>query len=105
MVKVTFNAPDGSMTTVEVENGTSVMEAAVNNGVPGIDADCGGACSCATCHVHIDPSSAVLAQIEEDEEFLLEDAEGYDKAQSRLSCQVILNDSHAGMHVQLLESD
>ena len=51
MAKITYNAHDGSSRTLEVKNGLTVMEGAVKNNVPGSDADCGGACACATCHV------------------------------------------------------
>ena len=54
MTKITYIENDGSEHTVEVKNGLSVMEGAIRNNVPGIDADCGGACACATCHVYVD---------------------------------------------------
>ena len=56
MAKITFISHDGTERTLEAKNGMSVMEVAVNNSVPGIDADCGGACACATCHVYVDPA-------------------------------------------------
>lgn len=83
----------------------SLMELLREEGYDEISAMCGGCCSCATCHVYIDPSSVNLEVIEEDEEYLLEDVEAYDKTQSRLSCQVVLNEGHAGMRVQLLDND
>src|SRR5260370_35177677 len=55
MPSVTYIEHDGTAHTAEVKLGLSVMEGAVNNSVPGIDADCGGACACATCHVYVDP--------------------------------------------------
>ena len=61
MAKITFISHDGTERTLEARNGMSVMEVAVNNSVPGIDADCGGACACATCHVYVDPAFLALA--------------------------------------------
>jgi 2Fe-2S ferredoxin len=54
MAKITYVAADGAARTLDVEDGVSLMEAAVSNGVPGIDGDCGGNCACATCHVYVD---------------------------------------------------
>ena len=56
MVKVTFVSSDGTRREVEIAEGETAREAALFNGVPGIDGDCGGACACATCHVHVDPT-------------------------------------------------
>lgn len=112
-----INAKTKTMTTIKVTNANqqvreialqadiSLMELLREAGYDEIAAMCGGCCSCATCHVHITQGTAELAPIEEDEEFLLEDADGYNQARSRLSCQVILNDSDAGMQVQLLDNN
>ena len=54
MAKITYIDPTGTRHEVEAENGTTVMENAIRNGVPGIEAECGGACACATCHVYVD---------------------------------------------------
>ena len=88
MTKITFIDPKGEQRTVEAPEGWSVMEAAVKNDIPGIDADCGGACACATCHVYVDPAWAgKLPPKEEMEETMLDFAQDV-KASSRLSCQL-----------------
>lgn len=88
MVKLTFIQPDGANQTVEVEPGLTVMEAAKLNDIAGIEAECGGACACATCHVYIDPDwvakTGKPASIEED---MLDFAFDVRK-ESRLSCQI-----------------
>ena len=104
MAKITYIAHDGSSRTLDIKNGLSVMEGAVKNNVPGIDADCGGACACATCHVYVDeawtdkvgPPSAM-------EESMLDFAEGV-KPNSRLSCQIKVSDSLEGLSVTTPES-
>ena len=99
MAKITYIAHDGSSRTLEIKTGLSVMEGAIKNNVPGIDADCGGACACATCHVYVDeawtdkvgPPSAM-------EESMLDFAEGV-KPNSRLSCQIKVSDALDGLTV------
>jgi 2Fe-2S ferredoxin len=104
MVKITYIEHDGTDHTVDVQPGHSVMEGAVKNNIPGIDADCGGACACATCHVYVDeawrkqtgaPSSM--------EESMLEFAPTV-KPNSRLSCQIKVADALEGLIVRLPES-
>lgn len=90
---------------VKLQADLSLMELLREEGYDEISALCGGCCSCATCHVYIDPDSVSLEAVEEDEECLLEDADGYNQNKSRLSCQVLLNESHAGMRVQLIDND
>jgi ferredoxin, 2Fe-2S len=103
MPTITFITPTGERRTVETESGKSVMEAAVNALVPGIDADCGGACACATCHVYVDPEWAerldAPASLEVD---MLECAHNPDE-RSRLSCQVKVRDDMDGLVVYLPE--
>jgi 2Fe-2S ferredoxin len=88
MVKLTFVQPDGSSQTVDAEPGMTVMEAAKLNNVPGIEAECGGACACATCHVYVDAGwtekTGKPAAMEED---MLDFAFDVRK-ESRLSCQI-----------------
>lgn len=88
MVKLTFIQPDGDAQTVEAEPGITVMEAAKLNDIPGIEAECGGACACATCHVYVDADwigkAGKPASIEED---MLDFAFDVRK-ESRLSCQI-----------------
>lgn len=86
--------------------GSSLMDVLRDEGYEEIQAICGGCCSCATCHVHIDQSSGIeLAPIEEDEELLLSLADNYQADRSRLSCQIQLSEAHAGMAVSLLEPE
>ena len=99
MPKVIFIDHEGNSKEVEAKNGTTVMEAAVQNMVPGIDADCGGACACATCHVYVDEAwTAKLKPREDMEESMLDFAEDV-KDNSRLSCQIQLTDELDGITV------
>jgi ferredoxin, 2Fe-2S len=90
MPRVTFVQPDGDRRVVEVPVGVSVMKAAVNNGVAGIVAECGGSCMCATCHVYI--TAATLPPISADEDEMLDVAAAERRPTSRLSCQLVLTD-------------
>ena len=82
----------------------SVMETAVNNGIPGIDADCGGSCACATCHVYVDESFlAIVGGRNELEESMLEVAEGVE-CNSRLACQMSITEAFDGLRVTTPES-
>ncbi|WP_368076231.1 2Fe-2S iron-sulfur cluster-binding protein [Sphingomonas sp. CL5.1] len=95
---------DGTSHEVEAEDGISIMEAAKSNGVPGIDADCGGACACATCHVYIDPlwlpKTGSRSQMEED---MLDIAEGIE-ANSRLACQIRIDGTLDGLVAHIPEN-
>jgi 2Fe-2S ferredoxin len=105
MPKVTYVGTDGATTTLEVQDGTSVMKAAVLNGVTGIVGECGGNLMCATCHVYIDSEwEDRLAAKDEVEEEMLEEAGAPVKDCSRLSCQVIMNPELDGLAVHLPES-
>lgn len=100
MIKITFIEHDGTAREVEVEEGTSMMEAAVGNLVPGIDGDCGGACACATCHLFVEPEWIdKLVPAEEDEKTMLELAEGGGPG-SRLGCQIKLSKELDGIVVR-----
>lgn len=103
MAKITYITPDGTVYEVEAENGSTVMEAAIHNQVPGIEAECGGACACATCHVYIDgPWMEVVGQPAPMEEDMLDF--GYDvRPNSRLSCQIRVSDAIDGMVVRVPE--
>lgn len=104
MPKVTYVEHNGTEHTVEVANGMSVMEGAVKHNVPGIDADCGGACACATCHVHVDKAFAdKVGKPEAMEQSMLDFAEGVDET-SRLSCQILVNEGLDGLIVRMPES-
>jgi 2Fe-2S ferredoxin len=103
MVKITFIDHDGKSRTVNAEPGSTVMENAIRNGVPGIEAECGGACACATCHVHVDPvwleKTGKPSPMEED---MLDFA--FDvRANSRLSCQIKVSDALDGLIVRTPE--
>ena len=99
MPKITYISYDGKKHDVEAEVGTSVMENAVKNNVPGIDADCGGACACATCHVYVDKGwlSKVGERSEMEEDML--DFAFEVKDNSRLSCQIEVSDALDGLIV------
>src|SRR5260370_20478208 len=101
MPKVTFNGFGGGTRTVEVPSGTTLMRAATENRVPGIDGDCGGNCACATCHIYVDPDwcARVGARTATEEEMLNCVADSADK--SRLPCQITLIDAHYGLMVNL----
>ena len=100
MAKLTFIQKDGTRQEVEGQNGMTVMEAAVKNMVPGIDADCGGACACATCHVYVtDGWYEKLPAPSEAEIDMLDMALAVEPGSSRLSCQVICSDATDGIKV------
>lgn len=100
MPKITYIDQAGTERTVEVPEGWSVMEGAVKNAVPGIDADCGGACACATCHVYVDRAwLEKLPAKDEMEETMLDFAQDV-KANSRLSCQLKVTATLDGLRVK-----
>ena len=103
MPKVTFIAFDGARHDVEVAEGLSLMRAAVDNGVPGIDGDCGGQCACATCHVFIDPAwvERTGSRTPQEDDMLNFAAELRDS--SRLACQVPITAALDGLVVSLPE--
>jgi len=104
MPNVTFIDFEGNSSEINAKAGDSLMDAAVVNDVPGIDADCGGACACATCHVYIDADwVTVVGQAEELELEMLDVAEEV-KDNSRLSCQVKVTEQMDGMIVRTPES-
>ena len=99
MPKITYIELSGKSQTIEVANGLSVMEGAVQNDVPGIDADCGGGMACATCHVYVKEEwFDKLTKKEDGEEDML-DMAFEPKKNSRLSCQLIVSDELDGLIV------
>ncbi|WP_027214814.1 2Fe-2S iron-sulfur cluster-binding protein [Burkholderia sp. WSM2232] len=99
---VTYILRDGSRSEIDVPAGTSVMEAAIHNNVRGIDAECGGCLSCATCHVYIDSSStAELPEPDDTERELLEGVAAERRPESRLSCQLVVAPAMNGLVVQI----
>ncbi|NOX94361.1 MAG: 2Fe-2S iron-sulfur cluster binding domain-containing protein [Alphaproteobacteria bacterium] len=103
MPKITFIEQNGTEHVVEAEKGTTVMEAAVRNMVPGIDADCGGACACATCHVYVDDAWVQKAGEPETMEESMLDFAHEPKETSRLSCQIKVTDALDGLILRLPE--
>ena len=103
MAKITYTAHDGTEFVVEAENGSTVMENAIKNMVAGIEAECGGACACATCHVYVDPAwIEKTGESEAMEEDMLDFA--YDvQPTSRLSCQIKVTDDLDGLVVRVPE--
>jgi len=103
MAKIKYIEFNGEEHTVDVQNGLTVMEGAIKNKVPGIDADCGGACACATCHVYVQKEwFAKLPPKEDTEEDMLDFA--FDvRENSRLSCQLTVSDELDGLVVDLPE--
>jgi 2Fe-2S ferredoxin len=103
MPKVVFIEPSGERREISAPAGTSLMEAARQNGVDGILAQCGGACACATCHVYVSPSwMGKLEPRGEMEEGMLENA-WHPRENSRLSCQIPLTDALDGLEVSVPE--
>ncbi|MGB5258647.1 MAG: 2Fe-2S iron-sulfur cluster-binding protein [Woeseiaceae bacterium] len=105
MPKITYVTTDGERHEVEVDNGYSVMEGAINNDIDGIVAECGGACACATCHAYIDEKWLdKLPEMDDMEDSML-DAAFERKANSRLSCQIEVSDELDGLVVYVGEND
>lgn len=101
MPKIIYIEHDGTTHTCEVPNGSSVMLGAINNGVPGIDGDCGGECACGTCHVHVDPQwMSVVGESNHSEKGMLNFADGACET-SRLCCQIVVNEKLDGLTVRL----
>ncbi len=97
MTRLIFIDPQGQRHEIEAQNGTTIMENAVKNNISGIDADCGGACACATCHVYVDENFLKhLEPAEEMEQDMLDFANDL-KENSRLSCQIEVSDKLDGI--------
>ena len=99
MAKITYITHDNQKHEVEVQNGLTVMEGAVQNDIPGIDADCGGGMACATCHVYVKEEWLNKIPKAEDAEVDMIDMAYEPKKNSRLSCQIIVNDELDGLEV------
>jgi 2Fe-2S ferredoxin len=99
--KITFIEADGAEHVIEVPVGWSLMEGAVKNHVPGIDADCGGACACATCHVYVDPKWIAALPVKTDIEDAMLDFALVTGPGSRLSCQIRVTSDMDGLVVRL----
>ena len=99
MPKITYNDFQGNSKTIEVDNGLSVMEGAIQKDIPGIDADCGGSMACATCHVYVEDKWFDKIPKAEDAENDMIDMAFEPKKNSRLSCQIIVTDDLDGLEV------
>lgn len=103
MPKLTFVAYDGSRREVQVPVGTTVMRAAVDNAVPGIDADCGGQCACATCHVYVEQVWLEMTGSQTEAEQDMLSFAAITKPNSRLACQVAMTEELDGLIVHTPE--
>ncbi|WP_338539226.1 2Fe-2S iron-sulfur cluster-binding protein [Janibacter terrae] len=102
MISVRLTSPSGELHEVVGRPGSSLMETAVKHGVPGIVAECGGACSCATCHVYVDEEFATQVGGADDwEDEMLEEAVAPRRPTSRLSCQIKLSEELDGLSVTI----
>ena len=99
MTKITYIDHQGNSKTIDVDNGLSVMEGAIQNEIPGIDADCGGSMACATCHVYVEEKWFNKIPKAEEAEIDMIDMAHEPKKNSRLSCQVIVTDELDGLEV------
>ena len=105
MPRVTYISQDEKATTLDIAVGTSVMQAAIFNGVDGIVAECGGSCMCATCHVYVrEDMQALTSPMEADEDAMLEGTASERKPNSRLSCQLVVSPQMEGLVVYLPET-
>ena len=102
MAKITYIEHSGTEHVVEVENGLTVMEGARDNDIPGIEADCGGACACSTCHVYVDEAWVDKLPARDDMEAdMLDFAFEPNERTSRLTCQVKVTDALDGLTVRM----
>ena len=105
MPRITYLASDGERYEIDVETGSTVMEGAVDNSVPGIVAECGGACACATCHVYVDEAWVErLPPIEDMEDAMLVAAADR-RGNSRLSCQLEVTPELEGLVVRVADNE
>ena len=101
MPKITYQDNKGNSKTIEVENGLTIMEGAIQNEIPGIDADCGGSMACATCHVYVEEKWLDKITKAEEAEVDMIDMAFEPKKNSRLSCQLIVSDELDGLVVNI----
>lgn len=104
MPSITYIEFNGTEHRIEVEDGLSVMEGAVNNNVPGIDADCGGSCACATCHVFVDEAWLGKLEPQDDQERSMLGFAAEVKPNSRLACQIKVTPALDGLVVRMPEA-
>ena len=101
MPKINYITSDAKVHEIEVKNGLTVMEGAVQNDIPGIDADCGGGMACATCHVYVKEDWFNKIPKKEDGEEDMLDMAFEPKTNSRLSCQIVVSDEIDGLEVSI----
>ena len=101
MAKIKYIEHNGNQHEIDVANGLSVMEGAVQNDIPGIDADCGGGMACATCHVYVKEDWFNKIPKKEDGEEDMLDMAFEPKSNSRLSCQIVVSDEIDGLEVNI----
>ena len=101
MTKITYIEHNGKEHTIDVQNGLTVMEGAIQNDIPGIDADCGGSMACATCHVYVKEEWFNKLPKKEDGEEDMLDMAFEPKQNSRLSCQIVVSDELDGLTVNI----
>ena len=99
MPKITYQDTKGNSKTIDVESGLTVMEGAIQNNIPGIDADCGGSMACATCHVYVEEKWLDQLPKAEEAEVDMIDMAFEPKKNSRLSCQLIVSEELDGLVV------
>jgi len=105
MAKIIYISSDGTRHETEVENGYSVMEGAINNDIDGIVAECGGACACATCHSYVDEAWMDKMPPMDDMEDSMLDAAYERKDNSRLTCQIEVNDDLDGLIIHVADNE
>lgn len=104
MAKITYIEHNGTEHVVDVDSGLTVMEGARDNNIPGIEADCGGACACSTCHVYVDKAWVDRIPAKDSmEEDMLDFAYQPDPVSSRLTCQIRVTDDLDGLVVRMPE--
>ena len=101
MPKITYIEHNGKSHTIEVPKDLTVMEGAIQNTIPGIDADCGGACACATCHVYVNEEWIDKLPLKTNTEQDMLDMAFEPNKQSRLSCQIVVNEDLDGLVVKM----
>ena len=99
MTKIIYQDNQGNSKTIDVENGLTIMEGAIQNKIPGIDADCGGSMACATCHIYVEEKWLNKIPKAEEAEIDMIDMAYEPKKNSRLSCQLIVTDELDGLKV------
>lgn len=104
MPRIQFILTDGRRLDLEVDSGISAMQAAIFNNVPGIEAACGGFCSCATCHVYLESDHSLPAIADDENSMLDGTAAKRDSGRSRLACQIMLTPELEGLVLRVAET-